>query len=161
MSAGGGCIILRCIKYELFSLETNYTSIFSSYWLFQLSRPLRAQREIGNHQISLLFFRVKVDLIWNRTINSDTNRSYKETEHKWVQSAVWNLSFSLFLAFFLHEIGVSSVAIATRLRAGRSGFGGSILGGAENIPLLHRVQTGSGALQVSYPIDTGGLLPWG
>jgi hypothetical protein len=33
--------------------------------------------------------------------------------------------------------------------------------GAGNFSLQHRVQTSSGAQPASYPMDTGGLFPWG
>jgi hypothetical protein len=46
---------------------------------------------------------------------------------------------------------VSSVAIVTRLWAGRSGAG--------NFSLHHHVQNGSGAQPASYPVGTGGSFP--
>jgi hypothetical protein len=53
----------------------------------------------------------------------------------------------------------SSVAIATGLRARRSGFCGSIPGGSWEFCLHHCVQNGSGAHQASYPTGTREFFP--
>jgi hypothetical protein len=55
----------------------------------------------------------------------------------------------------------SSFGITTRLRAGRSGFWGSISGGDWEFFLHHRVQNGSGARPDSYPMGTRGSSPRG
>jgi hypothetical protein len=52
---------------------------------------------------------------------------------------------------------LSSVGIATSLRAGRSGFWSSI----GNFSLNHRVQNSSGAHPASYPMGTRGSFPGG
>jgi hypothetical protein len=64
------------------------------------------------------------------------------------------------LVVFIHiKSRDSSVGIATRLQAGRSGFYGSISGGAGNLSLRHRVQNGSGVRPASYPMGTRSFLP--
>jgi hypothetical protein len=56
---------------------------------------------------------------------------------------------------------VIALSYSAGLRAGRSGFYGSIPGGAGNFSLHHRVQNGSGAHPASYPMGTRGSHPGG
>jgi hypothetical protein len=62
---------------------------------------------------------------------------------------------------FIHESRDSSVSIATRLRAGRSGFYGSIPGVGwdffSSLPCPERLWTHT----ASYPVGTGGSFPGG
>jgi hypothetical protein len=53
----------------------------------------------------------------------------------------------------------SSVGIATRLRAGRSGSMVRFSAGAGNFYLHNRLQNGSGARPASYPVGTMGSFP--
>jgi hypothetical protein len=55
----------------------------------------------------------------------------------------------------------SSVGVATRLRAGRSGSRVRFLAGAGNFSFHHRVQNCSGAHPASYPMGTRGCLAGG
>jgi hypothetical protein len=60
-------------------------------------------------------------------------------------------SFIFFAIVFRPEAG-NSVGIASRLRAGRSGIGGSILDRGKRLILLHEVQTCSRYHPTSYPM---------
>jgi hypothetical protein len=53
------------------------------------------------------------------------------------------------------------IIVFVGLRAGRSGFHGSIPGGAGNFSIHHRLRNVSGAHVASYPMGNKGLFPWG